>query len=207
DEKTISYATFSPDSKWLITKDEIVGGTSKVWSVETGKNPDFLKDEKTISYATFSPDSKWLITKDEIVGGTSKVWSVETGKNPDFLKDEKKLSRVKFSKDCKSLSIITQHQVKTYDIATGKLIQWLRLNKKPKDIDIIDNRYLYVTVGKAIVKTDLQIQHGNIMSYGDGEELDYEYDEIVEWKKAFEKDYLLPMDQETYDKYINTTKK
>jgi hypothetical protein len=87
------------------------------------------------------------------------------------------------------------------------LIQTLWLNKVPTQVDIIDNRYLYVTVGKAIVKTDLETQRGNIMSYGDGEELDYKYDEIVEWKKVFGKDYLLPMDQETYDKYIKPTKK
>jgi hypothetical protein len=34
------------------------------------------------------------------------------------------------------------------------------------------------------------------MSFGDGEELDYEYDEIVEWKKVFGDKYLLPLDEE-----------
>jgi WD40 repeat protein len=76
---------FSPDSQWLITRDD--NDNSKVWSVETGKYPDFLKDEKNIRYATFSQDSQWLITTD--VNGNSKVWSVETGKYYDFLKDKK----------------------------------------------------------------------------------------------------------------------
>ncbi|MDH4461013.1 MAG: hypothetical protein QE277_06290 [Flectobacillus sp.] len=197
DEKTISYTTFSPDSKWLITKDG--NHNSKVWSVETGKYYDFLKDEKTIRYTTFSPDSKWLITND--VNDNSKVWSIASGKQADFLKDEKNISKVIFSEDCKSLIIITQHQVKTYDTATGKLIQWLWLNKAPTQVNIIDNRYLYVTVGKAIVKTDLQTQQGNLMSFGDGEELDYEYDEIVEWKKALGDQYLLPLDEKIKKKY------
>jgi hypothetical protein len=39
------------------------------------------------------------------------------------------------------------------------------------------------------------------MSYGDGEELDYQYDEIIEWKKAFENEYLLPLDEEIKKKY------
>jgi hypothetical protein len=95
---------------------------------------------------------------------------------------------VAFSKNTKYLTIRQDesHKVKTYEITTGKLIQTLWLNKIPSDIDIIDNRYLYVTVGKAIVKTDLQTQQGDLMSFGDGEELDYEYDEIVEWKKVLE---------------------
>ncbi len=148
---------------------------------------------------TFSPDSKWLITTDG--NDNYKVWSVETGKYYDFLKDEKTIRYTTFSPDSKWLCIITNHQVKTYDIARGKLIQTLWLNKVPTQIDIIDNRYLYVTVGKAIVKTDLETQQGNLMSYGDGEELDYEYDEIVEWKKVFGKQYLLPLDEEIKKKY------
>ncbi len=39
------------------------------------------------------------------------------------------------------------------------------------------------------------------MSFGDGEPLDYKYDEIIEWKKAFEKEYLLPLDEELKKKY------
>jgi WD40 repeat protein len=64
-----------------------VNFNSKVWSVQTGKYDDFLKDEKNISDATFSPDSQWLITRD--VNYNYKVWSVETGKYPDFLKMKK----------------------------------------------------------------------------------------------------------------------
>ncbi|PAC31468.1 hypothetical protein BWI92_09030 [Flectobacillus sp. BAB-3569] len=199
DEKNIYRATFSGDSQWLITRDE--NGNYQVWSVETGKYYDFLKDEKNIREATFSPDSKWLITRDW--NDDYKVWSVEIGKYPDFLKDEKKIVEVAFSKNTKYLTIIQDesHKVKTYEVTTGKLIQTLWLNRIPSDIDIIDNHFLHVAVGAAIVKTDLQTQQGNIMSYGDGEELDYEYDEIVEWMKAFGDKYLLPLDEELKKKY------
>ncbi|MFD2240482.1 WD40 repeat domain-containing protein, partial [Flectobacillus roseus] len=243
DEKIIRYANFSPNSQWLIIKDD--NYNSKVWSVQTGKYPDFLKDEKIIRYANFSQDSQWLITKD--LNFNSKVWSVQTGKYYDFLKDEKnihdakftqdsqwlvtwdgiipnftaivwsvnkrgqaeflkqerKISGVAFSENAQYLSIKQEdkHQVKTYEVATGKLFQTLWLNKVPTQVHILDNRYLYVTVGKAIVKTDLQTDQGHIMSYGDGEELDYKYEEIQEWIKVFGDKYLLPLDEEIKKKY------
>ena len=59
-------------------------------------------------------------------------------------------------------------------------IQTLWINKKPSDIQIINNRYLYVTVGKAIIKMNIQEQRGDFFSYGDGEPLDYTYEEIEE---------------------------
>jgi hypothetical protein len=102
-----------------------------------------------------------------------------------------------FISDTKQLN----KKVKTYETATGKLIQTLWLNKVPTQVQIIDNRYLYVTVGKAIVKADLQTQQGNLMSYGDGEELDYHYEEIQEWIKVFGDKYLLPLDEEIKKKY------
>ncbi len=39
------------------------------------------------------------------------------------------------------------------------------------------------------------------MSYGDGEELDYQFEEIQEWIKFFGKEYLLPLDEEIKKKY------
>ncbi len=198
-EQSISSATFSPDSKWLVTTYR--NNTAKVWSVETGKYDDFLKDEKTISDATFSQDSKWLITKDG--NDNYKVWSLDKRGQAVFLKQERNISGVTFSKNSQYLSIRQEdnHQVKTYEVATGKLLQTLWLNKVPKDIDIIDNRYLFVTVGKAIVKTDIQTQQGNLMSYGDGEALDYEYEEIQAWIEAFGDKYLMPLEEEIKKKY------
>ncbi len=200
-EKKVYHPTFSPNSKLLVTRGDIVGGFFKIWSVENGMLYNFLKDEKNIIDGTFSQDTKWLLTTYYLSRGIAKIWSVEKGIQADFIKDEKNISSVIFSQDSKLLSISTNHQVKTYEIATGKLIQTLWLNKIPTQVDIIDNRYLYVTVGKAIVKTDLQTQQGNLMSYGDGEPLNYKFEEIQAWIKVFGDKYLLPLDEELKKKY------
>ena len=199
EENNISNISFSDNGKWLITDTD---GTYKVWEVSTGKKHNFLKEEKSIENFTFSSNGKWLITMyGDDANKTYKLWDVFTGELHNFLKKEENIRNATFSHDSKLLIIITKHQVKTYEVATGKLIQTLWLNKKPTEVQIIDNRYLYVTVGKAIVKTDLQKQKGNLMSFGDGEPLDYQYDEIMEWKKAFGKEYLLPLDEEIKKKY------
>jgi hypothetical protein len=49
--KNIRYGTFSQDSQWLVTTDDY--DNSKVWSVETGKYYDFLKDEKIFATLLF----------------------------------------------------------------------------------------------------------------------------------------------------------
>jgi WD40 repeat protein len=122
----IQSSESTPDSKWLIIKDG--NDNSKVWSVETGKYPDFLKDEKNIRYATFSQDSQWLITRD--VNGNSKVWSVETGKYYDFLKNEKIISDATFSQDSKWL--ITRDvngYSKVWSVETGKYYEFFKNEK------------------------------------------------------------------------------
>ncbi|MEA5140192.1 WD40 repeat domain-containing protein [Arcicella rigui] len=190
------YVKFSPDGKWLLIQ---TNDLCNLWNMVTEQISIYPLVDKTIRSATFSPDSKWLIITDDNLN--AKIWSVEKGIQAEFLKDEKKISNAIFSKDSKILSIITNHKVKTYKVSTGELIQTLWLNKKPTEVQIIDNRYLYVTVGKAIVKTDLQTQKGNLMSFGDGERLDYKYEEIQEWIKVFGDKYLLPLDEEIKKKY------
>ncbi len=195
-EEGIKYINFSSDSNWLVTiKDE---GGSKLWDVSSGKSYDFLSSEKGIYSANFSSDSKWLVTR--VIGGGSKLWDVSSGKEASFLSSEKGISDIYFSKDSELISIITGHKVKTFKIGDSKLIQTLWLNKEPRDVNIIDNQ-LYVTVGKAIIKTDLDKDRGDIMSWGDGEPLDYKYDEIQEWIKVFGDKYLLPLSEEVKKKY------
>ncbi|MCU0470765.1 MAG: hypothetical protein MUF58_19435 [Arcicella sp.] len=127
---------------------------------------------------------------------------INTPKISNFLKDKSINSGfATISNNGKLLSFIDSHKVTTWEIATGKPIQILWVNKQPTQINIIDNRYLYVTVGKAIIKMDLETQKGNFFSYGDGEPLDYTYEEIQEWKKVFGDQYLLPLDDEIKKKY------
>lgn len=195
DESLINNTIFSPDSKWFVTrnsKDEC-----KIWEVIGLKNYDFSQREKGIEHITFSPDSKWLVTRNS--DDEAKVWEIGSGKKPDFLANEKRIRYDTFSPDSKLLTITTNHKVITYDISTGKAIQTLWVNKKPTQINVIDNRF--VVVGKAILKMDLQTQRGNFFSYGDGEPLDYTYEEIVEWMKVFGDEYLGLLSEEVKEKY------
>jgi hypothetical protein len=50
-KKIFATLLFSEDSQWLITKYD--NDNAKVWSVETGKYPDFLKDEKIFATLLF----------------------------------------------------------------------------------------------------------------------------------------------------------
>lgn len=106
-----------------------------------------------------------------------------------------------FSDNGQYLSTKSGHKITTWHIASGKPVQTLYVNKKPTKVNLLENRFLYVVVGKAILKTDLQTQPGNLFSYGDGEELDYTFEEIEEWIRLFGDEYLLPLDDEIKKKY------
>ncbi|MBB3841041.1 WD40 repeat protein [Runella defluvii] len=192
----VDYCFFSNDSKWVyLTKDW--GGV-----LENGKFntiPDFLKNENKIIMTYFSPDSQWMLI--EKLDGTNKIFNLGTKKPYNFLPKDKDIGLAKFSQNSQYITTVSNHKVITYELATGKPIQTLWVNTKPKQIEIIDNRYLFVVVGKAILKMDLQTQRGNFFSYGDGEPLDYTYEEIVEWMKVFGDEYLGPLSEEVKEKY------
>ncbi|MEA5428273.1 WD40 repeat domain-containing protein [Arcicella lustrica] len=195
--------SFSADNKWIVTREKLIGNFLKIRDINNGESPKFIENEDNIAIDFFSPDGKWFVSSNDIFRQNTKIRNIENGIPPFFMKNENGILQLEFSKNAQFLVIRQNgsHQVKTYDTFAGKLIQTLWLNKVPTDIDIINNRYLYVTVGKAIVKTDLQTQQGNLMSYGDGEPLDYKFEEIQEWIKAFGDKYLLPLDEEIKKKY------
>src|SRR5206468_1349560 len=87
-EKNISSIYFSPDGKWLATRNSDY--TYKLWQLPEGTQYDFLKNEKNISSIYFSLDGKWLLSvshhvltirdlqKGEVV---EKIWlSEQSGK-------------------------------------------------------------------------------------------------------------------------------
>lgn len=80
-------------------------------------------------------------------------------------------------------------------------LETLYVNIEPEQIHLLQNRYLYVVVGKAIIKTDILEQPGNLFSYGDGATLNYTYEEIKEWMKVFGDEYLRPLDERIKEKY------
>ena len=79
----------------------------------------------------------------------------------------------------------------------------LWLSKKVEDrhnIKVVNNHYLLVKIGKSLVKTDIT-KSGDWFSYGDGEEMNYDPQEIESWKKTFVQQFLLPLEQEIIEKY------
>ena len=192
-----NYVSSSADGTWLITGS--ASGEYLVWDTRSGRVPDFLKDQKDIEYADFSADGTWLYTRS--ASGESLVWDTRSGRVHDFLKDQKDIEDASFSADGKLLVTASDKKVITWDIDSGKPLQTLYINTKPTQIQLIQNRYLYVVAGKAVIKTDILEQPGNLFSYGDKETLDYTYEEIKEWMEVFGDEYLGPLDEQTIEKY------
>lgn len=195
--KYITEAIFSPNSKWLFTRS--VDG-DEIWDLTISKLYFQLNDVTSLNNSLFSPDSKWLVYKDK--NFKYKILEVNSCKEYFFLKDEKDISCIHFSSDSKMLITQSPHKISTWNLSTEKLIQSLWINKSfPTYVALRDNRYLFVTVGKSIIKTDIQTQQGNLFSYGDGEPLNYTYEEIQEWIKVFGDEFLMPLDNKIKKKY------
>lgn len=192
-EKDISDVIFSKDNKLLITKSSDT--RVKVWNLESKKIVEIIKGEVVWKNALFSNDGKWLAIEKE--DNSLIIFDILKGN----IRITKNANSPCFSKNSTYLSVIVGHKVVTQNLEIGKPVQVIYLNKKPKQIQIADNRYLFIVSGKAIIKTDLIGQKGYKFSYGDGEELDYTYEEIEEWKKVFGEQYLLPLDEEIKKKY------
>lgn len=190
-------AQFSATGKFLLTTDST--GHYHVRNMAAGRVPAFLQSGKDLSHAEFSADDRWLLTNNDAVGFV--VWETATGRRYDFLKNEKHIKLADFSTDGRYLATASVKKVTTWEIATGKPIQQLYLNTVPKQIKLAQNCNLYVTAGKALIKTDFTNEGETYFSYGDRETLDYTYDEINEWMKIFGGEYLGELDQQTKQKY------
>ncbi|RFS17350.1 hypothetical protein [Emticicia sp. C21] len=199
-KESIIYATFSKDSKWLITSNK--RDVHKIWDLTTKSNPTLIKKYENIYKAMISADNKYMITKHH-ENDDKKVYKIwDLSKKEEILKNENQIHSATFSGNGLYLTILTGHQIKTYELANlAKPIQTLWVNKKPTQAQIIKNQYLYVAVGKAIIKMDLHAQRGDFFSYGDSEPLDYTHEEIKDWKGVFGSQYLMPLDKEIKEKY------
>ncbi|WP_221391059.1 hypothetical protein [Dyadobacter sp. NIV53] len=94
----------------------------------------------------------------------------------------------------------SKYSVKSFDISTGEQLLELQLNTTPTSVNIIDNRTLYITAGKAIIKIDAY-KKGRFFSFGDGEKMHYTYKEIKEWIRLFGDQFLEPLSEETRERY------
>lgn len=194
---------FSPNSQYFIAKieDEFGEGVyTEIIDLNTGKTPDLLKNEKDIHNFHFSKNDNWLLIRSRF--NKAKLFDLKLQKLSKILENENSIDFDLFSEDERYLSIISNRYTKTWDLPSYQLIQTVYSNKKYTPYaEIRDNRFLNVISGKAIIKTDLEIQKGNFFSYGDGEPLDYTFEEIQEWIKVFGDKYLLPLDEDLKKKY------
>ncbi len=192
DKEGFLRAEFLEDSAMLIEYGE---GESRNWKIQNDVMFDFIKDQKDATI-NFSSDWKLVIT------------GARTGRQlhlPETtLGSEKKYHSLKYqdvntnlSADGKLKVFESNKKITIIDIASGKTLQTLYLNTKPTETHLLQSRYLYVVAGKAIIKTDILTQPGNLFSYGDEENLDYTYGEIKEWMKVFGRENLLPLSEQT----------
>ena len=72
----VTFATFSPDGRRLVTTSE--DQTACLWDASTGKRlMEPLRHNAAVYYAAFSPDGKLLVTCAD--DGTAQVWNSRTG--------------------------------------------------------------------------------------------------------------------------------
>ncbi len=138
---TISNASFSPDSKRVITSSQ--DGTVRIWNAETPLDildPTFeavvreeihtlTKDEGPVRsgifpHGIFSPDgTKVLTTSPEDSNTTVQVWNTKTGKEVCKLNGHSDLIRTAtfFSESTKVVTISNDNTIRTWDATTGKL--------------------------------------------------------------------------------------
>jgi WD40 repeat protein len=73
-EGNVNALTFSPDSKWLVTANDV--GIIQVWDVATGRQLVRLVHEDAINAIAFNPTGNTLATADN--NGTVRLWDVGT---------------------------------------------------------------------------------------------------------------------------------
>lgn len=75
-DKYVGYASFSPDSKYLLTGCD--DHRAYLWDLSNNSIKFTFRHDHPVKRATFSPDGKRILTRD--TDGYLKIWEVETGK-------------------------------------------------------------------------------------------------------------------------------
>jgi eukaryotic-like serine/threonine-protein kinase len=78
--RTVTYATFSPDNKWIVATTDGQGGnsTAQIRDALTGEPiSPLLPHHESIRHASFSPNSQWLATAD--FRGLALIWRAADG--------------------------------------------------------------------------------------------------------------------------------
>jgi WD40 repeat protein len=194
----VTYIRISADSKWVIAtfKDY----TAKIWDLSTGKFHDFLKNEKDIRAIYFENASRWLI---EVKRDNSyKVWDIYSDTIPDYLNGEKVNDNIYISDNSKWLVTISKNKITVREIGKGTIVEKIWLTRWPSDVKILSERWLYIVVGKKVLKRNLQTQIGNYFYYSKEDvPMNYGFEDIQEWIRLFGKQYMRPLTTEIKETY------
>ncbi|MCP4696370.1 MAG: hypothetical protein GY862_05935, partial [Gammaproteobacteria bacterium] len=100
-KNSVSHATFSPDSKTLISAS--FDTTARLWNTRDGRALHIFKGhEGGVNHAAFSPDGKTLVTASN--DNTARLWNSRDGRALHILKGhEKRVWHAAFSPDGKTL--------------------------------------------------------------------------------------------------------
>lgn len=186
-------AEFSADGKWLVTVDK--ESNYEVQGIGPEGLLEYHKAENDSAGVELFANKQWKVRTDH---ANKYHLAVVPGKKNTPVKGFE--SPINFTIEGKKYSLkASGHKINTMDSAT--MVQTVYLNTVPNQVHLIKDSCLYVRAGKALLKTNLKKQRGNFFTYGDGQTLDYSYDEIMEWMEVFGSEYLGDLDEYTKEKY------
>lgn len=194
------FIGFSDDSRWIA----INNGPEKieVWELTTCKLVYTMGGKSKHRSAEFISESTWLMILEE--ENIIECFNLETSESSVIqgkYERNPQINNTNFRISPPYMCVRDKHRVEVYDINKERLVLKLWLNKSIEDIVIREERYLYISCGKALMKVDLLNQPGYLFSWGDGEPLEYNLEEINEWIETFGDEYLGPLSPELIEKY------
>ena len=76
-ERTVVFATFSPDGSRIVTAS--TDNTARIWNAATGEEIAVLQGhEHSVMHAAFSPDGSRIVTAS--IDKTARIWDAATAK-------------------------------------------------------------------------------------------------------------------------------
>ena len=145
---SVSSAEFSPDGKKIITAS--YDGTAKIWDANTGYLLSDLKEgmkgtPAALNFVQFDSAGKRIVTA--ALDGTAKIWNVISGRPlVDLTGNANDIRNSKFSKSGNFIYTTgydnrSKPYRSTWDAATGKLLNKLKIVSSKKWIVDLDNNH------------------------------------------------------------------
>lgn len=191
-EKNIRSATFSHNSKSLLTMNNDF--TKKVWTLPSGKFYNLPFKKKELDAVEFSSDDKFIITN---VEKKYYLFFSENGNAPNFL-NISGIDCYAYYPEDNLIAIGTNKTIQIWNVIQMKIVNTIYLNKTPTQIAFQDSSTILVSSGKALLRFKI-LHNRKYFSYGDGE-LNFSYDEILNWIKEFG-NHFMKLNSQVKNKY------